>query len=56
MNQFFEKSVVPSSNLDAYALPDEQTSWKMSDARLDRRERAQQAAREALATRRRRIA
>ena len=52
MNQFFESKIVPSSNADKFTAPEDQTTYKMADERLDRRERAEQAARKALRGRR----
>ena len=42
MNQFFETSIVPSARPESHVRPEEQTTWKMSDDRLERRERARE--------------
>lgn len=44
MNQFFERAIVPASDRTQLTRPDEQVSWRLSDERLGRRERAKRAA------------
>ena len=45
MNSFLESSVVPAVRKDHWTRPEEQTSFKDKDARLDRREMARERAR-----------
>ena len=45
MNQFFEGSVLPASTPENHVRPEDQVSWKMSDERLERRERAREIVR-----------
>ena len=44
MNQFFESSVVPASFPESHVRPEEQVSWRLVDARLERREEARNRA------------
>ena len=44
MNQFFESSVVPASDPARLSRPEEQVSYRLADARLERREEAQNRA------------
>ena len=45
MNSFLESSVVPAVRKDHWTTPEEQTSFKDKDARLERRELARERAR-----------
>lgn len=40
MSAFVESSVVPASRLDSHVQPEEQVSFRVLDARLERRELA----------------
>ena len=44
VSSFVEKSVIPAVRKDHWTTADEQVSWRLADARLERRERAKCAA------------
>ena len=41
---FFESSVLPASDPASLSRPEEQVSWRLADARLERREQARKRA------------
>ena len=46
MSSFVEKAVIPAVRKDHWTTADEQVSWRLADERLERRERAKDAAKQ----------
>ena len=46
MSSFVEKSVIPAVRRDHWTTADEQVSYRLADARLERRERATKRAKD----------
>ncbi|MCT2121575.1 hypothetical protein [Dietzia cinnamea] len=46
MSSFLESAVIPAVRKDHWTTADEQVSWRLADERLERRERAKDAAKQ----------